>query len=752
MQLPISSPSASETVKLLWLLGWSVAVTLLIVLRPLASPDLWWNLARGREVVSGTFFPAHALLTLDLSNEADWCSGVPFYLAWTLGGIDALAATPLLAAGLLVGVSAGQIPSDRRRWLAIIGLPLLLWTVRDGLEPGPQLFDLIGMLALWRVVNSDLSARNRPVAVFLTLTLWANLGPRPIWGLLLLVLAGGGPPLQSVPASHSASKRSRNDPPRTAARGRFIVPLFLAALLGGMVTPRGLMTWRDSITLFAPSSFASLATYGEPAWHGSFQDPVWSVAELAFLLLWSIWTGRHLVRWSKTLPFEGDTPLLEASRPPLLQAARCAVPLLAALLSKANLPVCGLWILLDLLRPDALFLPGLAHHPWDRRRRLIAPLTTSAVALLVIVDAAGYSLPPYRRLGWGISQELNPQLLDAQLLSVREDSVVGWSPDARSAGIVAWLDGDVTPADHPQRALLGGRTALHAALIEDLLGSHRAGYRRDDGTWGGWVRQLADWNVEQLFVPADQLPLNRALLRTPWKPADLDSPTIPYVSGHDPAFSQFILEAMQQQGFVEVGPWQPTLEIYAAAGWRTDLIAQLGGGPDPAPAILQSQLFRSLDLPLAALRALLPIRQQTQRLQLRHELRACQNDLVYQEWSLFGEASQFRRRIASTLNCDPPPADTPPWLMPNAADEADAAEAWTRCIDLYLQGRLTEAIRELPQETSQQQYAAAILWLELGDSNRAIELFDRLLSTSQDQSLLIAAKYWRQELEPFAGR
>lgn len=752
MQLTISSPSASEAVKLRWLLGWSVAVTLLIVQRPLASPDLWWNLACGREVVSGTLFPAHALLTLDLTHEADWCGGLPFYIAWTLGGINALAAIPLLAAALLVGFAARQIPTDRRRWLALIGLPLLLWTIRDGLEPGPPLFDLIGMLTLWQVVKSDLSARHRLAVVFLSFTLWASLGPRPIWGLLLLLLADRSPAPQGPFAARAALKRLRNDSPRTTEPGRFIVPLFLAALLGGMVTPRGLLTWRDSIILFAPSSFANLATYGEPTWYGSFQGPVWSVAELAFLLLWSIWTGRYLVRWSTAHRPGGDALPLEDFPPPLLQTARCAVPLLAALLCKANLPACGLWILLDLLRPDASPVPGLADVPRHRWRWIVAPLTASAIALLVIVDATGCGLPPYRRLGWGIAQELNPQLLDAQLLSVREGSVVGWSADARSAGIVAWLDGGVTLADHPQRALLGGRTQLHAALMKDLLGSHRAGYRRDDGTWGGWVRQLADWNVEQLFVPAEQLPLNRALLRTPWKPVDLDSPTIPYVSGHDPAFSQFILEAMQQQGFVEVGPWRPTAEIYAAAGWRTDFVALLGGGPDPAPAILQSQLFRSLDRPLAALRALLPVRQQTRHPQLRDEFRACQDDLIYQEWSLFGEASLFRRRIASTLNRDRPLADCPPWLTPNASDEADSTEAWTRCISLYRQGRLTEAVRELPQETFQQQYAAAMLWLELGDSHRAVELLDRLLSTSQERSLLIAAKYWRQELEPFAGR
>ena len=425
--------------------------------------------------------------------------------------------------------------------------------------------------------------------------------------------------------------------------------------------------------------------------------------------------------------------------------------MLAALLCRDNLPVCGLWILLDMLgRDDG---PSI-HAPVVRFpfRRVGTTATAIVVLLFVLLDACGLGPQPHHRLGWGIAQELNPQLLDARLLSVREGPLVGWAPDGRSVGIVTWLSRGVTLVDHPQRALIGGRGSLHAALIHDFIGAHRASYRRDDGTWGGWVRQLSDWNVEQLFVPAEQLSLNRALLRSTWKPADLDSPTIPFVSALDPRFSNFVLEALQQQSFVEVGPWQPTAEIYSGQGWRYDFVELLGGGPDPAPAVLQSQLFRSLDIPMASLRALLPVRQQTRHWRLTDEFLACQNDLVYQEWSSFGEAGDLRRLIVKELTGDETPSADRPWLTRRSTEDAAAAEAWRRCVELYLKGRIPAAVQALPLQTSQQHYAAAMLWLELGDSRRALGEFDHLLATSRERAVVVAAKYWRQQLEPFADR
>src|SRR5690606_13479479 len=114
-------------------------------------------------------------------------------------------------------------------------------------------------------------------------------------------------------------------------------------------------------------------------------------------------------------------------------------------------------------------------------------------------------------------------------------------------GVVAWVDANIRPVDHPERALLGGRWQLHANLIYDFVGEHRARYRRDDGSWGGFVEQLAQWDVDLLFLPAEDRLLHAAFLGTLYQPADLDSPTVPYVPGDRPEFGPVILEVMRQR-------------------------------------------------------------------------------------------------------------------------------------------------------------------------------------------------------------
>jgi hypothetical protein len=238
-------------------------VTLLLVQRPLHAPGLWWHLSRGREVFAGTLCPSRDLLSLDVAGEADWLGGVLFYFTWSWGGIHALAAVPLLAA-------AAVIFSTRRRFSStggfslIVFCPLLLWTIRDGLQPVPAFFDFLGLFTLWHVLQRDMSPRSRLLAVGVILAAWANLGPRPIWGLLLVVFFS----------------------PQGA--GTFLKCL-AAAVLGGLLTPRGLFTWRDSAVLFSPSAFERLGTFREAHWSGSFQGEMWSVSEIAFLLLWCGW-------------------------------------------------------------------------------------------------------------------------------------------------------------------------------------------------------------------------------------------------------------------------------------------------------------------------------------------------------------------------------------------------------------------------------------------------------------------------------
>ncbi|MEJ7590892.1 MAG: hypothetical protein WKF77_05040 [Planctomycetaceae bacterium] len=517
------------------------------------------------------------------------------------------------------------------------------------------------------------------------------------------------------------------------------------------MTPRGLLTWRDSAILLCPPSFSNRGSNGESTWYGAFQNSPWTTTEWAFAPLWCLWVGMKFWNSDASLFGRGDPRQAAGHRSfprLLLGIARCCVPLAVALLCQENLPICGLWILLDMMQPSDLPLNRVRVTTASRQR-----LGLAAMAILVlcpvVIDASGRGLTPYRRFGWGIAQEIDPRLLDAQLLSVPAKRVIGWAPDGRSVGLAAWLDGNVLMADHPQRALLGGRAPLHSALITDLLGAHRARYRRDDGTWGGWVRQMADWRVNLVFVPVE-MRLHRELTKTTWRPLDLGSPAVPFVSADDARYSEAILEAMAQQGFVELGPWQPTVQIYNGQGWRFDGVEFFGGGIDPAAAIRQSQLFRSMDIPLASLRVLLPVRQQSGNRSLAEEFLACQNDLAYQEWTTFGKASYFRRLVVTALTREQTTSEVP-WLTLKSDEDSDGAEAWSICVAFYLQGRISEAVNALPLATSAQHFAAAMLWLELGESGHALKELEHLLSTSDHQAVLIAAKYWHQQVGQFGG-
>lgn len=680
---------------------WTVLVAALLVQRPVSAPDYWWHLARGRAVVAGTLAPSRQLLTLDRAAEADWLGGVPFYLLWAQGGVFAVAVVPLAMIACLLWFVRRR--TDTVSWLAtMVGLPLWLWVIRDSLQPTPALFDAWSLVAVGTVLQSPQCASRRLLWIGLAFCVWANLSAQPLWGLLLLTLCA--PPAES---------RAR---------------LAMAALLGGMLTPRGLLTWRDALLSFAPRAFAGAAEIVDPRWPGMLTDGAGTSSTVAFLLLWGGWA-------SLRLPSGRDANTI----------ARLAVPLLAAMTSRQHLPMCGIWLLLDWLASLPLTSPLPIRLPW---RPKIVVAAGALLSMAIVIDATGNGLDQ-SRFGVGVAQELDVRLLDVAALAVDESHAIAWAADARSAGVAAWIGGRIRLVDHPQRALLGRRWPLHEALIRDLLGAHRAAYRRDDGEWGGFVPRLAEWNASLLFVPAEDVPLNRALSGTTWRPVDLDSPTVPYVSTDDDFFARPILEVMQQEGFVEAGPWQPTTDNYAGRGWRYDGVEWMGFGPDPIPAIRQSQFFRFRDLPMASLRALLPVRRQASSRWLSNEFRRCQEKLAYQEWVRFGETSQFRRQAVLAIANDRHPTNLSPWLQPEGRQPPEDVDQWTASLQHYLSGRMQEAVEALPLETDEGRYAAAMLWLESGESRRAIDEVRRLTSKASATHLQAAAVDWIGQIAPF---
>lgn len=721
--------------------GFTLAVVaLLLVLRPIEAPDLWWHLARGREAASGQLAPSRHLLLLDGANEAAWLSGVPCYLWWSLGGIYALSAVPVLATAVLAGFVLWRLPKPVFPFYLLMLTPLFLWTIRDGLQPVPELWDLVGMILLWRILRANWTASSRLIAITLLFVLWGNFGPRPVWGLLFLICF--------------ASSES------------LTLKMLAAAVVGGMLTPRAAYTWLDAARLLAPSVFVPIGPFSDVAWRNLFMDQPRDASQLAFAVLWCALVIPAALR-----------------KPEFLQWVRWMVPLLAALLCRANLPLCGLWLLLDTLqslpaehpapihpakpsqanRRKPLHVPapamvqaienvpssgpgGLVNMRWGRPLRILWSLLLLGC---VLMDAAGSGLPPYTRLGAGISAQLDPRLLNFGLFDNLPEPVTAWAADGRSAGILAFWEPKIRLLDHPQRALLGGRWPRHAGLIYDLQSNRGPRYRRDNGDWGGWMHTLTEWPARLLALPQEEVQFHRAKIDYPWLPADLDSPLVPYFTVSDLLFSPLLQVVQHERSFAEYGHWQPTLEIFDGQGWRCDLIEQLGLGPDPAPALRQSAFFRALNNPLAALRVLLPVRRRTAGSRLLAEFAACQNVAATQEWEGFGEASEFRQRVWRALETALGRSAAVPWAVPLAPQDPAAQAAWDHCLSAYLRGDLDGSIRSLDAHASedpQRLYACGMLYLEKGEPGLALARFERLLTLSAEGPLAMIARKWKSLL------
>ena len=674
-------------------------LVVLLVQRSQDSADLWWHLARGREVLAGSLFPSRELLTLETLADADWLGGTPFFVAWSIGGVHALSVVPLLA-GILIWILGRMSGARAGSRLALIALsPLLLYVIRDDLQAVPRLFDVLGLIFTARLVRSEQPTGRRVVATAALFTAWANLSSGPLWGLLLLLLHCG--------------------------TGNGTVSMILSAVLGGCLTPRGLMTWRDSFLLMTAGDGpgTNATTIGAATW--------------GLLALWGAWSGYLILNRR------------QSRRSLIATAPQWLVPIATGLLSPANVPMAGTWILvhLGILSPSAQSTTeqDVARQDVARHRlyqRLSWGTAAALTAVLLFVDCGLTPIAGGRRPGWGIASSIDWRLVDPVWRVSPDETLLTWSPDASCAGMIAWIGENVQLVDHPLRARLGGRWTLHAGVIDDIAGDRRAGYRRADGTWGGWRAQLSDWNVALLGIPAAS-PLHAILSTTPWQPLDLDAPCIPYVSTDDLRFAPFIVDVIRQQGLVEVGPWHPTREIYDGHGWRTDILDTLGMGMPPRPAILQSQHFRSLGLPMAAARALSPAAGLRFLSPTGREWTAVQHALHHHEETAGGRASEFRRRVLSHIGAG----------TRSAQETIDAPlpgdDAWETAIELYRQGRLEDALRELPGANPQAAYAAAMILLEMGETAAAREHLLAVVSDGAPDALPILAESWLQEIDPF---
>ncbi len=722
---------------------WCIAAVLLIVLRPIDAPGFWWHLSRGREVAEGSLTPCANLLSFKLRDEADWAGGLPFYGLWTFGGPHAVASIPFIAAALLLGVVWRRVSVFRQDWPFIL-LPLLFWLLREGLQPTPLLIDLLALLAVGWFWGLNLSVRSRTSGVLFTFACWANMGPQIVWGLLWIFLIDPGGPRPRQVRKTRTSSNEQAGAPVSKFELRYWLLFVIAAFVGGALTPRALSTWADSVTFLFGRAFAldpDAGLLAQP--QGIFSRR--SIYTFLVLFVWLILYLRDLQISSQHVD-RTDRRINDL----VLRFRRIVcwfLPLIAALWSIDHLPISTLWLLM-LCLPKGDFVAVRLPANSGAAKQVFSYCLIVILSVVFALDAAGRGPLSDQRIGWGIAAINDVRLLSLPMTGTEASPLIAWAADERSAGMLVWLDRHARVTDYPQRSLPGGRTQAHQQVMLDLESDRRAAYRRDDGSWGGWVRQLKDWNVDLLLAPVEFQRLNHSLSRSTWRSLDLDSPVLVYGAAEDQRISRFVLEALSQEGFVEQGPWRPTADIYSGQGWRLDLIEFLGGGPDPAPAIRQSTLFRAMDIPMASLRALLPARSRIDHPSLEAEFLRCQHHMAYQEWMTFGAASEFRVRVVRFADPDSNERKKP-WLSLSTPEDAAGGEEWNESIERYLAGDLEGAIQALSPSDANKQFAIAMLWLELGESGKSLGDLQKSSMAQKSGSVGIAARYWQKQISQF---
>ena len=676
-----------------WVLSFLV---LLLTLHPIIAADFWWQVARGRAVWEGHFAPSHLLLAFEQDWDADWLGGLPWYLLYSAVGPSILSFGIAIFAVILanlIGSRGGFTPM--RIGLICIGFA----AAREAWSPTPALIDVVGVIVTWNLAGAlHRQPRWTLVAELLFCVLfWANLATLPILGFLVTAVR--------------MNLVERNSSRRLSPRSQ--LGLLALMFLAGSVTPRGLFTFWDSFRLLLPWTSTDLGTLAAAGIMTQFRGPL-PVEIIAFVLLFAIYLYQ-LFRKSLTVNSLDGQDL----------AMALAVAILAGS-SKSNIgPTAILLLLLENHQlkshpniPDAI---RTAPHPAN-------PFRYGAFALFALIAtsvAAGYWPASPTRLGWGMSPQLESELMEFAMADIKLGGTA-YCSGVRESGLLAWLrPGKIRPADVASRAILSGRLQDHVRIGWDLAHGWRDQHRRSDGTWGGWLRPLQERQTELLFISSDDLAVIRMLEPSFWKPLAIDTPCVPYAFADTPLINRRIVNVASLLDLVEMGEWTYTAPPPSGTGAQWDLWGWVTRRHDLQVDLRQARILKSMKRPIAALKVL-KYGLQRGNTNAQQEFREIQLSFAYAEFLETGQATSWRMLayLASggsraTLSGIDAGRQTLPSCLPRDFQTA---------VLFYSQNNLEKAKSALPDGNPKSLYALAQIGLEEGNPKQAARCIHRLNS------------------------
>ncbi len=682
-------------------LVWIVLAALLTTTFPISSDNLWWDLARGRAVCNGEFQPSRFLLGQSIPPESDWFAGVPGFLVYSIAGGSGLMLWKLGCAFAVAAVLIRLVSRPTFVVWCIVLLPLMV--LSDAWDDPSTMMDVLFVVALQQML---LRWTSRPrwtgvVGLLLFYGVWANVGERIVLGLLALVIG-------LSPSLCNPLQRSRS------------AIVILLASLATFANPRAWWVLRDSYVLTWPHLSESMLILKLAGWQtltGTQPAP----STIAFIVLSVV----------------GFACLCQAS------ASRTEViggvlMILSAVVCKNNVPFAAAWMTCAVLpltqRIECTWFSRLL--PLSMRQRLPG-FCLAACCVFAVYTGSGHWPGSSQRFGWGIHPRLEIRLCEEAL---KENDITGkvWCNDIRAAGMIAWLrPGLLQPQISPKLALLQGRLLEQMLLRQDLRNSMRAWHRREDGSTGGWWIPLMTSNTRLLMVSGNDLALIRALEPTIWRPLALDSPVVPYGMAGDPAVNDRIIEIMQQKDFVNLGPWTYSVPPSDGNDQWLDVWGSVTGRADQTGAVQQAGMFQAMNMPIAALRVLIPLLSQSGRNSgAEAEFAKCQFQLAFEEQQLLSRPSQWRQLICDKVDR---PEGFSNWKM-QTTELKPNAEQMQRAAEFYVKGRLEESITLLTAEDAEVQYARACLLLEAGMPDECADMLTRLVQNFPDSPLKIVSQ------------
>lgn len=670
---------------------WILLTAFLLCLAPIASDSLWWEICRGRAVVSnGSWQPSAELIQLEQLPDSDVLAGTLPWLVFESFDVDGLMILKFVVVALIAFLLTLQV--CKLPFGSSVAAVAILLACSPAFGPDHRTLDLIFILVAWRWANAA-----RLFALFLLTLVWCNYSIAAIWVLPTTLIA--------LSCSQHSTKRQ--------------VVATLLVLIALCVNFRGPMAIVEMMRVAVPFVFYDRALLADSGF-GPLAFTIPSIFAVGLCLTATLRSGKSYV-----------------------VSAILLVCSLVGMLNAQALPYAGMIAGLAVMAWQAQAGSSLSDlKPSTLVQRILPWGAVLSMVVAVLVLIAGGISGERERLGWGVSDSLDHRLVLRDLGRYAEAPLLAHCSDTSAAGLLLFALPQAKVVDVAGLSIKRGRFHKFALLNYDLSTGRKTAYARSDGSLGGWWNSMINGNVDLLAIAPGRTRVFAALEPTLWKPLALDAPAIVLGQAGSRKFTRQIIEARNQREVVEFGGWQHSLTASVENRASTDFWQLLSGVKDSRSDIRQAAVFRSMSMLNAAARTMLPVLHGHCRPRGLAEFVRIQQELSWHEKLHCGTTSRWRATVLDSLGASFVHAGgTSLVAAPTSSTPVIQFEA--EAVRLYSGGQPEEAAKLISGDGPESLFAKHCLYWQSGDISQADQFLEALRVEYPDHPLTLAAEWER---------